>query len=242
MIACHRVASALLAKMEMKKLITFSMLAATLFLLSHASGFAQRGDVIDNGKSRPLRHSRFLAIGRSSFDVNGFPSSPDYASLEMRLGAGIAKLLGKNFELKSGVTLGLKFKRKSYFYGPSKQFTNEPWVSLNLDETASSRNHLFIESPVALQFKLPKTGVRLKGGLNFRFWAPNNASVDVLSFQPEIGILGGISSNVGKRINVGVEHYYGLTDIWGGSSRSNPGLIWFYVRNQFTQIVIERSF
>jgi len=190
-----------------------------------------------------LRYTRALSMARSTFDVTGFPSSPDYASLELRLGAGIVKPIGKYFDLKSGVHLGLKVKRKSYFFGPSKQFTSEPWVMRSLDEAASSRNHLFVEIPLTLQYNVPKTGIRLKGGLNFRFWAPNNDSVDVLTARPEMGMLGGVSYNLIKGINISLEHYYGLTNILSGSYFiNNSQLIEYTVRNQFTQIVIEQTF
>jgi len=199
--------------------------------------------ILNSDFNKKLRYTRALGIARSTFDVTGFPSSPDYASLELRLGAGIVKPIGKYFELKSGLNLGLKVKRKSYFFGPSKQFTYEPWVMLSLDEAASSRNHFFLDIPLTLQFNPPKTRIGLKGGLNFRFWAPNNDSVDVLTARQEIGLLGGISYNVFKKINIGLEHYYGLTDIWGGSyTGNNSQIIQFHARNQFTQITIEQTF
>ncbi|MCW5912070.1 MAG: hypothetical protein KIT62_13430 [Cyclobacteriaceae bacterium] len=186
---------------------------------------------------------KFLSVGGSSFDVNGLPSSPSYASLELRLGTGIVKPIGKYFDLKSGLNIGLKVKRKSYFFGPSRQFTYKPWVMLSLDEAASNRNHLFIDIPLSLQFNYPKYRLGLKGGLNFRFWAPNDKSVDVLTGRSEIGMLGGISYNLIKRINIGLEYYYGLTDILGGSYyENNSHLMEYHVRNQFTQITIEHNF
>lgn len=224
----------------MKRFFRFGIITITLLLLSSQSSVSQISDVINDTK---FRYTRFIGVARSSFDVNGLPSSPSYASLELRFGFGILKPLGKYFEVKSGLNLGLKVKRKSYFFGPSKQFTSEPWVMKSLDETASSRNHLFVEIPLTLQYTPPKSRIRLKGGLNFRFWAPNDDSVDVLTAKPEIGMLGGISYNLIKRINIGIEHYYGLTSILKGSySGNNSQLIEYNVMNQFTQIVIEQTF
>jgi hypothetical protein len=216
------------------------IITATLFLLSFQFSLAQVSNVIPY---RKFQYTRFLGIARSSFDVNGRPSSPSYASLEVRIGVGVVKPIGKYFELKSGLNAGLKVKRESYFFGPSKQFTYEPWVMRSLDETASNRNHFFAEIPLTLQYNLPKTRIKLKSGLNFRFWAPNDDSVDVLAGRPEIGMLGGISYHLIKRINIGIEHYYGLTSILKGSySGNNSKLIEYNVMNQFTQIVIEQTF
>jgi len=197
------------------------------------------GQVINSDFNKKLRHTRALSIARSTFDVTGFPSSPDYASLELRLGAGIVKPIGKYFDLKSGVYLGLKMKRKSYYFGPSKQYTYEPWVHPGLDETASSRNHIVVDIPFTLQFKPPKTKLGLSAGLNARCWAPNNANVDVLTARPELGLLGGVSHKLVKAINIGFDYYHGLTDIYGGNiSQSGE----FHVRNQFIQLTLERYF
>lgn len=227
-------------KIEMKRFISIGITISALFLLFYPPCIAQASNVIIEKK---VRYARFFGIARSSFDVNNLPSSPSYASLEVRLGYGIVKPIGKYFELKSGLNLGLKAKRKSYFFGPSKQFAYEPWVMLSLDEAASNRNHFFAEIPLALQFNPPRTRIGLKGGLNFRTWAPNNNSVDALTARQEIGVLGGISYNLIKRINIGVEHYYGLTDILNGSyPGNNTHLMKYQVRNQFTQITIEQFF
>lgn len=224
----------------MKRFFEFDIITVTLLIFIYQSSVGQISDLINDNK---FRYTRFLGVARSSFDVNGLPSSPSYSSLELRLGAGILKPIGKYFELKSGLNLGLKVKRKSYFFGPSKQFTNEPWVMRSLDEAASSRNHFFVEIPLTLQYNLPNTRIRLKGGLNFRFWVPNNDSVDVLTGRPEIGMLGGVSYNLYKRISIGLEYYYGLTNILRGYYYINSSqLIEYNVRNQFIQVVIEQTF
>ena len=210
------------------------------FLFISQLSFAQ---ILNSDFNKKLRYTRAVNIARSTFDVTGFPSSPVYPSLELRLGAGILKPLAKHLDLKSGIYLGLKLKRQSYYFGLSKQYTTEPWVLPALDEAASSRNHFFVDIPLVLQFNPPKTRIGLKGGLNFRFWAPNNDSVDVLTARPEIGLIGGISYNLIKNISIGLEHYYGLTDILGGSyTGTNNQLTRYHVRNQFTQITIEQTF
>ena len=96
---------------------------------------------------------------------------------------------------------------------------------------------------MTLQFNPPKTKLGIKAGLNSRFWAPNNANVDVLTARGEIGMLGGISYKITNRINIGLDYYYGLTDIWGGSYFTGIAQTGeFHVRNQFTQLTVEHSF
>jgi hypothetical protein len=197
------------------------------------------GQILNSDFNKKLRYTRALSIARSTFVVTGLPSSPDYASLELRLGAGIVKPIGKYFDFKSGVYLGLKIKRQSYFFGLSKQFTKEPWVLRALDEAASSRNHFLIDIPFALQFNPLKTKLGLRAGLNTRLWAPNNDNVDVLTARPEIGLLGGVSHKLVKALNIGFDYYHGLTDIYSGSiSQSGE----FHVRNQFIQLTLEHYF
>jgi hypothetical protein len=224
----------------MKNISKFRGLTTAIFLFSCQWCMAQ---IADNTNVKNFRYTGFLSVARSSFAVNGYPSSPSYPSLELRLGAGIAKPIGKYFELKSGLYLGLKVKRESYFYGPSKQYTQEPGLIYSLDKAASDRSHLFVDLPLTLQLNLPKTKIGLKAGLNSRFWVPNNDNVDVLTARQEIGMLGGISYNLIKRINIGLDYYYGLTDISGGSySINNSQLAEYHVRNQFTQLTIEHKF
>ncbi len=220
----------------MKRFIRLDISAAFILLLNSNLCVAQIAKGVND---RKFIYTRALSIARSAFDVTGFPSSPDYASLELRLGAGIVKPIGKYFDVKSGVYLGLKMKRQSYYFGPSKQYTYEPWVHPGLDQTASSRNHIVVDIPFTLQFKPPKTKLGLSAGLNARCWAPNNANVDVLTAQPEIGLLGGVSHKLYRAINIGFDYYKGLTDIHGGSLQHSGE---FHVRNQFVQLTLERDF
>ncbi|MBX2897263.1 MAG: hypothetical protein KF763_17580 [Cyclobacteriaceae bacterium] len=223
----------------MRRFIYILVLSITLFLISYQSPFAHISNVINPKK---IRYSKFLGVARSSFDVNGFPSSPSYSSLELRVGTGIIKPLGHYFDLKSGLSIGLKVKRNSYFFGTPNRFTNKQWVLPSLDETVSNQHHLFIEVPLSLQFR-PKPKLSFRSGLNFRFWLPNDESSDVLAGRPEIGMLGGVSYALTSRIKIGLEHYYGLTNILSGSFYvNNSQLIKYHVRNQFTQITIERTF
>jgi hypothetical protein len=215
------------------------VLLIALVLTNHRSSSAQVSSVIN---PRRIQYSKFMSIARSSFDVNGFPSSPSYSSLELRLGTGIIKPLGRYLDLKSGLNIGLKVKRNSYFFGIPNRFTNKQWVLPSLDATASNQHHVFIEVPLSLTFR-PQRKLIFRSGLNFRFWLQNDANSDVLAGRPEIGILVGISYSVNSRINIGFEHYYGLSKMLIGSYYGdNLQVIRYHMRNQFTQITIERAF
>jgi len=220
----------------MKTLLKINISTTVIFLFICQLCCAQ---ILNSGNNNKLRYTRALSVARSTFEVNGFPSSPDYSSLELRIGAGIVKPLGKYFDFKTGVYLGLKVKRQSYFFGPSKQFTKEPCVLPALDEAASSRNHFLVDIPFTLQFNPAKTKIGLRAGLNTRFWAPNNDNVDVLTARPEVGLLGGISHKLVKSINIGFDYYQGLTHIYGGNNSQSGE---FHVRNQFIQLTFEHSF
>jgi hypothetical protein len=93
----------------MKKFQKFSIITTAIFLFSYHVCFAQ----ISNNDYRKLIYTRVLSVARSTFEVKGFPSSPDYPSLELRLGVGIVKPVAKLFDLKSGIYLGLKSSNKA---------------------------------------------------------------------------------------------------------------------------------
>ncbi len=189
--------------------------------------------------NKKLQYTGVVSIGRSSFICKGYTSPPDYASAEVRIGLGLSKQVGKYFELKSGMYFGLKFKRESYIYGSGNNtYFNEPDLNFSLNKTVSSRNHLVTDIPLVLQFNPPKTKLGLKAGLYGRFWAPYNASVDVLTGRPEVGILGGLSHQLTKRTSLGVELYRGLTRIYSGSYSTTVYSAW----NQFAQLSFAYAF
>ena len=79
-------------------------------------------------------------------------------------------------------------------------------------------------------------GFRL--GFDVRFWAPNNKRIDVLTANQEIGLLGGGCINL-KGFSVGLDFYYGLTKIHGGSINYNGDHYIFRVVNAYTQVTFE---
>lgn len=182
------------------------------------------------------RKIKFYCLGgiaRSVFEVD-IPASK-FATPEFRLGVGISKPVGK-LEFKSSVLLGLKGTRPSYRVG---QIYTQPGVPLYmLNDAACKRNHFVVDIPLLVQYNLsnPKVGLRL--GADARFWAPNNKNVDVLTSKQEIGLLGGGCINL-KRFSIGLDFYYGLSKIHGGSITYNGELYRFEVINRYSQITIE---
>jgi hypothetical protein len=200
-------------------------------------------ELIKNDK-KSLKYNIILGIARSTFEVHQVPESPKYPSLELRLGVGLIKPLGNIFEIKTGLYFGLKVKRESYFYGPTNQFTKERYVIPSLDETASARNHLVTDIPLMLQVNIPKSRLSLRTGLNARLWQPHNdADGDDLASRDEFGIISGLTHKFSSKINLGIDLYLGLTNIYfGGLVNSSPNPTQLKVTNQYAQFTMEYSF
>ncbi len=211
------------------------ILSTAAIVLANLFGIAQKSDKTDHKK---IKFIGVLGVARSTFDVSIL--SPKYPTLELRLGAGIVKPFGKFFELKSGLYLGLKVKRESYFIG--QLYTQQGVPLLKLDEASSNRNHFVVDMPLVLQLNVQQNKVGFRAGFNARFWKPNNDDVDVLTNRTEVGILLGITRRITRRVNSGLDFYYGLTDVYGGSIYSSAPPVNFYVRNQFAQLTLEYSF
>ena len=151
------------------------------------------------------------------------------------MGVGVSKHVGK-FEFKPSVLLGLKGTKPSYKVG---QFYTQPGVPLlKLDDASSNRNHFVIEIPIVIQYNLPNPELGFRLGFDTRFWAANNRSVDVLTSKQEIGLLAGVCLNL-KHFSVGLDFYYGLSRIHGGSITYNGKFYTFDVINSYSQISIE---
>lgn len=175
-----------------------------------------------------------VGVAQSYFDVS-IPAH-NFQTLEYRLGAGLFKSIGR-FEIKPEVIIGLKGKRPSFLNG--NVYSQPGFPMLKLDETVSGRSHLFLEIPIVVQFNFLHPKLGLRAGLSGRFWAPYNHPVDVLSSRKEVGAIGGITYRF-KKFNICLDHFIGLTEIWGGSIDVNGAqTIVFEVKNRYSQIVIE---
>jgi hypothetical protein len=210
-----------------------------IFALKIFHSFAQP-QILEDEKNKKVKLSLAFSLGRSTFHVQNVSESPQYPTLELRMGIGFSKPIGKRIEIQSGVNFGLKFKRETYFFGPAKQFTTEPYVLLGLDETASERNHMVAEFPLLLQYKPKRSNFSAKSGLYSRFWQPTNTNTDYLSSFNEFGILNGVKYRISKKLNLSIDYYYGLSDFYKGTILINGSQYRkFKATNRFIQTTIE---
>jgi hypothetical protein len=73
-------------RLKTKRHVGSPIIIAALLLFSYQPGLSQ---ISSTTKGNKFEYTRFLSVARSSFDVNGFPSSPNYSSWELKLGARI---------------------------------------------------------------------------------------------------------------------------------------------------------
>lgn len=196
---------------------------------------AQTSKVSEN---RKLQVTGFAAIGRGIFKAN--PSAPSrFPTLELRVGAGVIKPVGKRFEIQSRLVLGEKFKREPY-NKPGQGYTVDVPFD-HLDELASKYSYYFIEVPIILQYNLPRPKLGISFGLNYRSFYPTEDP----SYSPmrnEIGLLPGGVFRINDRMRAGIEYYFGLTIVDGASGLIDNQPFEMKARNQFGQIKFEYIF
>lgn len=211
----------------------------TLIFLPHRS-FSQLADHVE----RKISYQGIVSGGVSRFKVFDLPDSPDYLSAEANVGLRLTKPIGKIFSLMSGLALGYKFKRDSYFEGPpTGPYTREPSVVLGLDDSASKKGAAYLSMPIALVINLNRRAV-VYGGINGRFWIPRNHDyMDVLTGQTEVGIIAGVSHGISNRVTIGIELYSGLKDLYYGAVLlpSSTQYIDLRVTNQNLMVVVAYS-
>lgn len=158
--------------------------------------------------------------GASWFKVHDLPETPRYTSAEVLAGLGVRKPIGKRLSVMSGLALGVKFRRESYFFGPYGNYTREPTVVLGLDDTASKKGGYYIRVPLALALKMNRI-IEIYSGLQGRFWGPSyndNGYRNVLTGVNEIGILAGGSIQLPYKLSMGIEFFSGFTDFYYGAT------------------------
>lgn len=185
---------------------SISILTA-LVLVNFYCAIAQELSDIPHNK---LRFTATAGFGQSTFDFN-IPAPSKFTTAEFRLGLGIIKPISKFFELKSGISFGVKMKREAYNTQRAQGLIVMGPPFMDADLLASKRNHYFLEIPLLLQihFNHPKLGLR--SGINSRFWQPNNSDADLLTARPELGILVGTYYMLSSKLNIGLDYYYGVT-------------------------------
>lgn len=206
-------------------------LAICIWLCAVVRGYCQ-----DNGENdKRFYFTSFLSIGRSTFHTKlDAPSA--FPTVEVRVGVGVVKKLNENFDVRTRLTFGSKFKREG-FNNSGVVTVGPPFMEL--DELSSNRNHYFYEIPLILQATLRHPQIGFRAGINFRHFLPNNKAVDPLTGRGDLGLLAGSSYRLTEKISIGIDYCMGLTNIVssGGSVDS-----WDYslkVRNNFAQMSVE---
>lgn len=175
------------------------------------SAISNAQEITDSKKPGAIKFSSYFGIGGSQFKAS--PRAPsDFTSLEFRVGPTVNVPLNSRFEFTSRFLFGGKLKRQAY--NKQGQVYTIPPHFLNLDKVASSRNHYFVEVPVLLQFNFPQPKFSLYAGGNYRFFMPNDADVDFLTFRGEFGVLSGINFFVSNKLKIGGEYLFGLTKVY----------------------------
>ncbi len=215
------------------------------FVLIGFCSSAQESPGVPNNK---VRFTAIAGFGQSTFAFN-IPSPSKFTTPEFRLGLGIIKPLSKFFEVKSGISFGVKMTREPYTKQTAQGFlvvvTSPAFMPgfMNADELASKRNHYFLEIPLLLQVHFNHQKVGLRSGINSRFWQPNNSDVDLLTARPELGILVGAYYELNSKLNIGLDYYYGLTKMDKSEYMINsdpPFTLIMY--NRFLQMNLEYKF
>ena len=163
-------------------------------------------------------------IGYSYFAYKKDKLSDNFRTPEFRFGiAASKKIVGKLF-IKSGFHFGIKLEKNPKYYtyanGTSGiflvAFTNN-FALVDLDRMVSRSNHPFIEIPIIFQYNFNKIG--LKTGVNLRAFLQANStdnfsSGDFLSNKSEAGLLSGFSFKLNKKITIGADYYWGVTNLF----------------------------
>jgi hypothetical protein len=197
----------------------------------------------------PIAFQGIVGGGISIFNVHGIPSSPNYSSAEGFAGARATKPLGNVFGIMSGLSFGVKFTRSPYFsyFTPPNDglYTREPGANMALDQSTSDKNGYYLSIPLALTANVYQS-LNVYGGISGRSWwyrSHDEPAQDVLSGREEVGILFGATYKLIKRLNIGLEGYSGLRNIYN-SSYTQPGtskIVHTSVTNQYAMISLGYS-
>lgn len=224
------------------------LLIATLCLFTTVDIHAQEEP------NRKIKFSLSGGIARSTFVYGKHSIDFNFPTAELRLGMGLSKVMLRNFEIKSGLSIGVKLKRK-----PDPNPNRDPaQIYAGLDGVVSGLNHWFYEIPLLFQYNFNKEimgqpnffGIRT--GVNYRLFWDREANVQGFDFfqnLSEFGVIIGANLNISKRINLGIDYCMGITKIFGaaiftGDPLANPPvaptlLYDFYARNNFIQLKME---
>lgn len=185
-------------------------------------------------RNSPYNFSSIIGISRAKFEIKGI-STEEYPTLEVRLGGRISRNLSSRAQLKTGLNICFRAKRKSYLIDGNYYGKGVP--SLLLDETASKRNHVALEIPLSLNIFINGNRSSLNAGLMGRFWQPNDMAGDILRSRQEIGYIAGASQRISSDVTIGIDFYWGLSSV--------PLYLYstqYRVSNRFAQLTLEYTF
>jgi len=95
---------------------------------------------------------------------------------------------------------------------------------MNIDETASKKNHHAFEIPLVIKF-YHSDRLSVNTGLMGRFWGPTNLNSDILASQVEMGFILGGQRAFSEKIDLGIDIYSTIVPV-----------LTFGTRNQFAQL------
>ncbi len=201
--------------------------------------FAFNQGTFAQSKSHPWGFGLMAAVGQGHYNMSHAGPSK-FPSLEVRVGGSVEYRLADNFFVEGNANFGVRAKREP-FNKPGQPYAfGAPFSSL--DEVSSSRDHYFYEIPLRLVYLFPHPKIGIKAGMNYRFFFPNNDDVDFLTNRGEFGIIGGLFYRLNHKMNVGVDGYHGLTQIYSSRVQTNGYEADFIIRNQFLQAYIQYQF
>jgi hypothetical protein len=189
-----------------------------------------------------LKFTAFTSIGRSI--IISDPSAPSkFPALELRIGGGIIKPIGRNIELRSRLAFGIKFKREPFNVDGQPYLIGPPFYAL--DELSSNRNYCFIEIPLTIQANLPHPKLGLSFGLNYRHFLAYDEPDSHSPYSPnrhEVGIIPGITYRANNKLHIGLDYYFGLTKTYSTGGLIDNQEFMMDAVNQFVQVRFDYIF
>jgi hypothetical protein len=189
--------------------------------------------------------------GRSFFAANDLASPSRFPTNEFRLGVGVIRPISKQFDLISGLNLGVKMKgERMYPPGSTPQGISRslPPPIDNLEETVNSNNHEFIEIPLMARYYFLKNRLGVNAGFSFRNFFPSGGHYDssgkiyhsgnFFSNRKEVSGISGLSLKVNSRFSLTGYYFFGLTNFFSEYS-GDPQNVIFRIKNQSWQAGLE---
>jgi len=121
-------------------------------------------------------------------------------------------------------------KDKIYYYGKGSLLPR-------LDETAIER-HIATEVPLSVRYLL-NGGRSVSAGLIVRNWGPTDLAGDLLKSMTEFGYIVMVNQRIFTDFTVGLDFYWGLSDLYLGSVLGSGGI---NIKNRAVQVSLGYTF